>query len=197
MNNGLSVLLTVLLIGVAVLLIIAWCKIFKKAGVHPGKFFIPVYGQYLQYDIADSKGIFFGTIALSVIYSIVTAIIAGSAASRSSYYYYSYSSYQGMGTALTIITIIFMVIAFIMQCVFCTRLAQNFGKSGGFAVGLIFLYPIFLCILGFGSAQYCGAGGGYYGYAKSTSAPDWTCPQCRAVNPAHCGVCSVCGTQKR
>ena len=36
------------------------------------------------------------------------------------------------------------------------KLAHAFGKSTGFGVGLIFLSPIFMCILGFGSAQYQG-----------------------------------------
>ena len=38
-------------------------------------------------------------------------------------------------------------------------LSKCFGKDAGFTVGLIFLAPIFLCILGFGSAQYLGPGG--------------------------------------
>lgn len=33
-------------------------------------------------------------------------------------------------------------------------LASAFGKSGGFVVGLIFLNPIFMCILGFGPAVF-------------------------------------------
>ena len=33
-------------------------------------------------------------------------------------------------------------------------LAKAFGKDGGFAVGLIFLNTIFLCILAFGKAEY-------------------------------------------
>ena len=33
-------------------------------------------------------------------------------------------------------------------------LAKAFGKGGGFAVGLILLGPIFMLILGFGSAEY-------------------------------------------
>ena len=33
-------------------------------------------------------------------------------------------------------------------------LAKAFGKDGGFAVGLIFLNTIFICILAFGSAKY-------------------------------------------
>jgi hypothetical protein len=41
-------------------------------------------------------------------------------------------------------------------------LAKSFGKGVGFAMGLIFLSPIFFPILGFGSDQYVGpsAGGG-------------------------------------
>ena len=39
---------------------------------------------------------------------------------------------------------------------FYIDLAKSFGKSGGFAAGLIFLGPIFIAILGFGSAQYVG-----------------------------------------
>jgi len=35
-------------------------------------------------------------------------------------------------------------------------LAKSFGKGGGYAVGLIFLFWIFAMILGFGSAQYRG-----------------------------------------
>ena len=36
------------------------------------------------------------------------------------------------------------------------KLAKAFGKSGGFAVGMIFLSVIFWCILAFGDAQYIG-----------------------------------------
>ena len=36
------------------------------------------------------------------------------------------------------------------------KLAKVFGKTSGFGVGLIFLYPIFLMILGFGKAEYIG-----------------------------------------
>jgi hypothetical protein len=36
-------------------------------------------------------------------------------------------------------------------------LAKVFGKGAGFALGMIFLFPIFYPVLGFGSAQYQGA----------------------------------------
>lgn len=35
-------------------------------------------------------------------------------------------------------------------------LAKVFGKGVGFAIGLLLLSPIFMCILGFGSAEYVG-----------------------------------------
>lgn len=36
------------------------------------------------------------------------------------------------------------------------KTAQRFGQGTGFALGLIFLNPVFLLILAFGSAQYVG-----------------------------------------
>lgn len=37
-----------------------------------------------------------------------------------------------------------------------SKLAKAFGKGTGFTLGLIFFQPIFICILGFGSAEYQG-----------------------------------------
>ncbi len=44
-----------------------------------------------------------------------------------------------------------------MYIIMCLDLAKQFGKGGGFAAGLILLFPIFLLILAFGGAQYQGA----------------------------------------
>ena len=56
---------------------------------------------------------------------------------------------------LLLIPVVGIVIA-ILQCV---GLAKNFGKGTGFAIGLILLSPIFILILGFGSAQFQGTKG--------------------------------------
>lgn len=48
------------------------------------------------------------------------------------------------------------VVNFIMLIIAYVKLAQNFGKGGGFAVGLIFLSPIFLGILAFDDSTYTG-----------------------------------------
>ena len=44
----------------------------------------------------------------------------------------------------------------VMMIIMYVKLAQAFGKGGGFAVGLIFLPVIFLPMLGFGDADYVG-----------------------------------------
>ncbi len=43
---------------------------------------------------------------------------------------------------------------FMLNIVMMVKLAHSFKKGNGFAVGLILLEPIFLMILGFGSAKY-------------------------------------------
>lgn len=49
------------------------------------------------------------------------------------------------------------VISLIFAILLCLGLAERFGKGAGFGIGLVFLSPIFIPILGFGSAQYKGA----------------------------------------
>jgi len=48
---------------------------------------------------------------------------------------------------------------FVMLILIYVGLAKSFGKGVGFGIGLILLSPIFIPILGFGSAQYQGAKG--------------------------------------
>ena len=52
-------------------------------------------------------------------------------------------------------------------------LAKSFGHGTGFGLGLVFLSPIFILILGFGSSRYVGPGGNALagGYAPGTYPP--------------------------
>lgn len=124
--------------------IIAWCKIFRKADIHPGKLFIPVYGQYLMYSIPNCGGLFVASIVISVLSSLCSTC-ASSMGNRGE-----------SAPFLAVMLIIFAVALLVINIIFCVRLAKAFGKSGGFAVGLIFLYPIFICILGFDNSVYIG-----------------------------------------
>ena len=58
----------------------------------------------------------------------------------------------GWWLVLLIIPIVNLIVFIIVMI----DLAKSFGKGGGYAVGLIFLFWIFAMILGFGSAQYRG-----------------------------------------
>ena len=190
--GALAVILILLGIGLVVAVIVAWCRIFSKANVHPGKFFIPVYGQYLTYDIANCSGLFFATLAVSIVGSIISMIMTGiSANSYSSYSYYSYSTPNLTG--VLIVYLIMLVIDLVIHCIFCAKLARVFGKNGGFAVGLIFLYPIFIMILGFGKAQYVYSSGLHN--VPSVTAT-WKCPKCGTESPVSRGTCPTCGTQR-
>lgn len=59
----------------------------------------------------------------------------------------------GWWLILMLIPIVNLVFFFLA----CMGVAENFGKGGGFAVGLFFLSFIFFPILAFGDAQYSGA----------------------------------------
>lgn len=53
-----------------------------------------------------------------------------------------------------IILLLIPCVNIVIWIILLVDLAKAFGKGGGFAVGLIFLGPIFMLILGFGSAEY-------------------------------------------
>lgn len=57
---------------------------------------------------------------------------------------------------LYLIPVVNWIAALVLSIMQNVKLAKAFGKSTGFAIGLIFLNPIFLLILGFGDAKYVG-----------------------------------------
>lgn len=57
---------------------------------------------------------------------------------------------------LYLIPVVNFVVAIIFSIMQASRLSKAFGKGTGFALGLFFLNPIFLLILGFGDSKYIG-----------------------------------------
>jgi len=55
-----------------------------------------------------------------------------------------------------IVLFIIPIVNFIISLLVSLGLAKNFGKGGGFGVGLWLLGPIFFPILGFGDAKFVG-----------------------------------------
>ena len=57
---------------------------------------------------------------------------------------------------LMLIPIVNFVVLLVLSIMVCSRLAKSYGKGTGFAIGLFFLYPIFILILGLGDSKYVG-----------------------------------------
>lgn len=133
-------LLTVLIVvGIIyyVLLVIAWWKLFTKAGEKGWKAIIPIYNFYVQCKLTWAPKFFWIILILTLVSWIVSAIPAIAAV--------------GIWVSI-IIGIIVIVLTIISEY----RLAKAYGHGGGYTVGLIFLNFIFMLILGFGKSEYQG-----------------------------------------
>ncbi len=117
-------------IAIFVLMIVAWWKIFTKAGEEGWKSIIPIYNVYI---LCKIMGINF--------WIYVLAIPAG----------------LGLLTSF-IPQIVFLtgIYALFIAILVAIKLGDAFGKSTGFKVGLFFLPNIFELILAFGDSKYVG-----------------------------------------
>ncbi len=114
-------IMIVIAIALVVVALVANYKVFKKMGLEGWKSLIPGVNTYLMME----------EIGVNTKWLLVAAY----------------------GSLICIIPILgylaFMVAMIYLAILMCVSLARAFGKSNGFAVGLFFLYPIFLCILAF------------------------------------------------
>ncbi len=109
-----------------ILQVIAYWKIFTKAGEEGWKSIIPIYNGYVQY-FWVALGLAVGGGILNSFGGIVGVI----------------GSLALLGTAL-------------MNVVALYKLACAYGHGIGFTIGLFFLNPLFMLILGFGDSEYMG-----------------------------------------
>lgn len=173
-EEKIMLIIVVLVLGLLALTLVAQGCLLSKSGEKGAKILIPFYGSYLLYKAADATGLFAVNVILSVISTIAT--MAGGA---------ELVSILGIGSLL--VSIFFNI-----------KLAKAYGKSGGFAVGLIFLPIIFLCILAFGDAEhveYAAAWKRKNG-VKPEAIPTWKCPVCGATQPQSRLSCSECGEKR-
>lgn len=141
-TNDLSllILVSVILSYIGILLVwyvlqvIAYWRIFSKAGEPGWKSIIPIYNIYVQYRICWNTRIFWVSLVLGIaafIFGIVGGVIG----------LIGNLCLLGVGAISIIGTY---------------KLSLAFGHGIPFAVGLYFLNPIFMLILGFGSSEYQG-----------------------------------------
>jgi len=61
-----------------------------------------------------------------------------------------------MGNGWLFLLLLIPIVNFIMLIIVYVKLAAAFNKGAGYILGLIFLNPIFIMMLGFSSAEYVG-----------------------------------------
>ena len=117
-----------------VLLMIGWWKLFEKAGEPGWKSLIPVYNLYTVFKICWKPSAFWISL-------IASALPVGFMAA---------AEYNGLFGFLTLLGIV----PFVIRAIRCSKLASAYGHGTGFAVGLFFMEPIFVMILGYGASRY-------------------------------------------
>lgn len=128
-----------IIVGIAIviyiLLIIAWWKIFKKAGQAGWKSIIPIYNVYILCKITKIN-FWICMLLIPVVIGILNTLV--------------FKDNQSISSLIS------GVYTLVIEIVISYRLAKAFGKGIGYTLGLIFLPNIFTLILGFGSAKYVG-----------------------------------------
>ena len=165
-----SMLSSILSLALGILTIIAMWKIFQKAGEKGWKAIIPIYNSYILFKIAWKKAPFWISFILGLIITGLTFAITWNTALYASgnvaedLYLKSLMIEGG-------ILLVLCIPLFIISLVLYFKLAKSFGKGFGFFLGLVFLNIIFICILGFGAAQYVGSNGGKNPVPAAPAAP--------------------------
>lgn len=145
-HNMLSLALTVFMI------VCMW-MIFEKLDIEGWKCLIPFYNSYVLFKrlytvtafiigIVAAAVLFFSTIALA------TSAVAGIAGLFDVFGVFEKITVAGILIPVILITASTITLL-VLTVILYVKLSEKFGKSGAFAVGLIFLSPIFLGILAF------------------------------------------------
>jgi tetratricopeptide (TPR) repeat protein len=124
-----SIVNLIVSLGLTILQIVAWWKVFQKAGRPGWAILIPFYNAYVMFRIVQLPFILF---FLPVILAFLATINPASA---------------------YIMAWLIIISTFAVYWTLLYRYARAFGYGIGFTLGLFFLHPIFISILGFGSAQ--------------------------------------------
>ena len=116
----------VLVIALVALEVVAFWRIFEKAGEPGWKALIPIYSDYMLYRIGWDVRVFWITLIL------------------------------GLLCMIPLLGIVAAIVASVLTICFYVKLAKAFGHGGWFSVGLFLLSPIFILILAFDKSEYLG-----------------------------------------
>lgn len=131
-----------------ILQVVAYWKIFTKAGRPGWHSIIPFLNDWDKTDLSWNR---------TMAWVLVACMILGSVL------YYAGTTVNSNGQTVTTFVgtlgMIFTLVGLVLAIISEYKLAKAFGKGFGFFLGLVFLNPIFKMILGFGDAQYQGPQG--------------------------------------
>ena len=131
-----------------VLQVVAYWKIFTKAGKPGWHSIIPLLNSWDVMDLSWSRNMAWINLAMYIAIAILSSVTG----MRS-------SNYEVQVNFATILTSVLVLIFLVIQVIDQFKLAKAFGKGTGFGFGLLLLNPIFKLILGFGDAKYQGRQG--------------------------------------
>ena len=125
-----------------ILTIVAYWRMFEKAGEAGWKSVIPVYATYKMYDIVWNKSMFWAALAAGLGSGILGLFVQ-----------------SGVGMLAWMLAMVCAAAAGVINILFCVNMAKIYGHGGGFAAGLVFFNTIFILILGLGNSEYaCSQG---------------------------------------
>ncbi len=131
-------MISLLLLLWYILTLAAGWKMFEKAGEPGWKSFIPFYNEYTVYKFSWNTMIFW----INFICVVLSRLLSNS----------------DMGLLVLIAGVVNLLSA-VLYVGISYKLAQSFGQGVAFTIGLIILRPVFILMLGFGSADYIGPEG--------------------------------------
>ena len=120
-----------------ILQVIAKWKIFNKMDEAGWKSIIPFYSDYIVFKRTWKTSFFWILLVMLILVELL-------------------QPYSQDNVLVSIIVLLIAVAAAVIAIIQLNKLSKSFGHGAGFTVGLVFLNPIFLLILGFGSSEYIG-----------------------------------------
>ena len=136
-----------------ILTVIATWKILKKGGEPGWKSLIPIYNYYMLFKIVGMKAWFWVALCATILLVILMSVDGTSSL--------LYTTDPAMttvdlsGHTLTLVSVmIYGIGALIVDIFYSIKTSRAFGHGAGYALGLIFLQPIFWLIIGFGNSKY-------------------------------------------
>ncbi len=116
-----------------------YMKVFQKAGEAGWKGWVPFLCDFTAYKLSWETRFFWIFLAMTVVQGVLQTAFSGNT--------------NLFLSLLNLALVVGLAAVRFMQCI---RLAKAFGKGMGFSIGLFFLPPVFLLILGLGNAPYLG-----------------------------------------